>query len=373
MNIDKKILLFCSYSALILLGAALLLPIDQAAWLCALLLSVLGAVFLIFVKKRAIYSYVKRQILYIMMGMGAVYATLYFLSSFVFGFVNTRHVLSVGSFFTSVLPIVISVAASELIRAVMLAQKERQTAVIAYFICILSEVLTLSTIPRIQTLYGLMDVVAMTFLPAVISNLLYHYLSLRYGAYPNIAYRLITGLFLYFLPFASGIPDSLYSMFKLLAPIPIYFFIDELYERKRRFALGKKRILSWLVSGILLVISLLIIMLISCKFRFGLLVVGSPSMTGEINTGDAVIYEQYTDQIVDEGDIIVFEKDGTTVIHRVVGIEIINNQRRYTTKGDANEDNDSGYITDSNITGVVEMKIPLVGYPTVWLRSLFNK
>ena len=32
-------------------------------------------------------------------------------------------------------------------------------------------------------------------------------------------------------------------------------------------------------------------------------------------------------------------------------IKIINGETRYYTKGDANEDLDAGYITDSNITG----------------------
>ena len=34
-------------------------------------------------------------------------------------------------------------------------------------------------------------------------------------------------------------------------------------------------------------------MLISCKFKFGVLVIGSGSMTGTINKGDIVLYETY--------------------------------------------------------------------------------
>ena len=116
-----------------------------------------------------------------------------------------------------------------------------------------------------------------------------------------------------------------------------------------------------------------IVMLVSCQFRFGMLVVGSESMSGEINKGDAVIYERYDGQIIREGQVIVFQKSNSLLIHRVVDIKNIDGVTRYYTKGDANEDNDSGYITGSDIVGVTDIKLPYVGYPTIWIRSVFSK
>ena len=49
-------------------------------------------------------------------------------------------------------------------------------------------------------------------------------------------------------------------------------------------------------ASALAVILLLIVMLISCKFRFGIIVIGSGSMTGTLNVGDALIYERYEEQ-----------------------------------------------------------------------------
>ena len=96
-------------------------------------------------------------------------------------------------------------------------------------------------------------------------------------------------------------------------------------------------------------------------------------MTGEINKGDAAIYERYEDQEIIEGQVIAFEKDNRVIIHRVVDIQIINGQTRYFTKGDANSENDSGFIYDADIVGIVDFKIPYIGYPTLWLRSLFSR
>lgn len=95
-------------------------------------------------------------------------------------------------------------------------------------------------------------------------------------------------------------------------------------------------------------------------------------MTGEINKGDALIYETYDDQIIQTGQVVVFIKNDTTVIHRVVDIKKINGTVRYYTKGDANVSEDAGYITDENIIGVAKMKIKFIGYPTIWVRSLFK-
>ena len=95
-------------------------------------------------------------------------------------------------------------------------------------------------------------------------------------------------------------------------------------------------------------------------------------MTGEIDKGDAVIYEQYEGRGISKGQIIVFKKNSTTVIHRVVDIKNINGVTRYYTKGDANESEDSGYIVSGDIIGIVDLKIKYIGYPTIWVRSLFE-
>ena len=64
-----------------------------------------------------------------------------------------------------------------------------------------------------------------------------------------------------------------------------------------------------------LIICTLITMLISCQFKYGILVIGSESMTGTINIGDTIIYEQYKNQTIKKGDIIIFNNSGIKTIH----------------------------------------------------------
>ena len=115
------------------------------------------------------------------------------------------------------------------------------------------------------------------------------------------------------------------------------------------------------------------VMLVSNQFKYGSLVIATGSMTGELNKGDVVIFESYTSQPIIEGQVIVFEKYDVMVVHRVVDIEIINGRTRYYTKGDANEDRDDGFITNAEIVGLARKKLPVLGYPTLWMRSLFKR
>ena len=95
-------------------------------------------------------------------------------------------------------------------------------------------------------------------------------------------------------------------------------------------------------------------------------------MTGTIDKGDAVIFEKYNDQEIQKGQVIIFDYDGIQTVHRVDEIKIVNDEYRYYTKGDANEKRDESYITKDKIDGLVKFKIKYIGYPTLWIRSIFS-
>jgi signal peptidase len=218
-----------------------------------------------------------------------------------------------------------------------------------------------------------MNFAGIVVLPSIISNLVYNFFSKRYGAIPNIAMRLIISLYPYIIPRIPALDVSIQAIASLIFPIVVYGFVSALYERKRQYALKQKTKYWYAVPVLMSIVMISIVMLISCQFRFGAIVIGSESMTGELNKGDITIYEQRTDQIISQGQVIVFNKDKTQVIHRVVKIERVNGVTRYYTKGDANKENDIGYITDSNIVGLAKVSVPYLGYPTIWLRSLIDK
>ncbi len=131
--------------------------------------------------------------------------------------------------------------------------------------------------------------------------------------------------------------------------------------------------MSKVLTAVVVIIMIGTVMLISNQFSYGALVIATESMTGELNKGDVAIFEKYEDQFLREGQVIVYEENGRMVVHRIADIKIINEVTRYYTKGDANEDTDAGFRLEGDIVGLVNYKLPYLGFPTLWLRSLFAR
>lgn len=375
---DKRIIRISSASILAVLLTVLILPLSESARIVAAIFLFPAAVLLpLFIKKRSILSINKSQILLIMTVIALVYVTLYYVTGLEFGFYKNPNGLNFSNFFKFLLPIATVITATEVIRFVFIAQNDKVTNALCYLSCVVSDILVCSNIPSVTSFNRFMDLVAGALFPALISNLLYNYLSKRYGIFPSLVFKLLTTLHAYVIPVVSGISDSLVNFIRILLPIAIYLFIDTLYEKKRRYALGNTskfwRVASRALTVLVIIIMIGTLMLVSNQFYYGAYVVATDSMTGELNRGDVAIYESYEDQLITEGQVIVFEKNNSIVIHRVVDIEIINGGARYYTKGDVNDDNDDGFITGSDIVGLVNVKLPYFGYPTLWMRSLFMR
>ena len=131
--------------------------------------------------------------------------------------------------------------------------------------------------------------------------------------------------------------------------------------------------MSKVLTAVVVIIMIGTVMLISNQFSYGALVIATDSMTGELNKGDVAIFEKYEDQFLREGQVIVYEENDRMVVHRIADIKIINEVTRYYTKGDANDANDAGFRLEGDIVGLVNYKLPYLGFPTLWLRSLFAR
>lgn len=377
MASDKKKIYIVSLSALAALLLALFAPAGMGRPLAAVLLLPAVAAAFLFIKKRTALSLNAPTVLLIMGTLGALYLMGYYVSAIFLGFTKTGYGLKADIIFRLTLPIAAILVFSELLRYVLCAQRDRLATAFAYLICLLADVVICSNLAGITNFATFMEVLGMTLFPGLLYHLLYNYLSLRYGWQPNLLFRALTSWVFYLIPYGSAIADSLVAFINLLLPIAIYFFIDSLFEKKRRYALQKvsrfSRTVSTVLTILVLVIMLGTVMLISNQFRFGAFVIATESMTGELNKGDIALYERYDDQFIAEGQVIVFEQSKSMIIHRVVDIQVINGTTRYYTKGDANEDLDTGYITQADIVGLVDHKLPFLGFPTLWMRSLFRR
>ena len=100
--------------------------------------------------------------------------------------------------------------------------------------------------------------------------------------------------------------------------------------------------------------------------------IGSNSMKPVISKGDAVIVRK-VDNINDlkKGQIIVFKQDGKYIVHRLIKLDK-SKELSIVTKGDANNSKDVKNKSIDDVEGIVEFKIPLIGYPSVLLDELLK-
>ena len=372
MNRDKKIIYIISFVIFAALTLALFVNLGSSKIVTAILLVPLTVLTWFGIRKRGSVSPHKKEVLLLSLTIGTIYVVLVQMTGIFFGFYKNPYFVTTKIFFTTILPITAIIITSEIIRSVMLKQKNAFASVLAFLSCLLAEILSFSNLAGITSFNRFMDLVGLTLFPAISANVYYHFISRRYGAFPNIFFRLLTTLYVYFVPSVSAMSDALLVCIKIFLPLGMLALVSELFEKKQKFAVKKGGKLSAVTTVLTIAIIVSVAMLISCQFRFGAIVVATESMTGEINKGDMIIYERYDNQTIKEGQVVVFLQNGNRIIHRVVEIEHIGDEVRYYTKGDANETRDSGYITDREIVGVTDIKVAYAGFPTLWLRELLQ-
>ena len=372
MNTDKKKVLLVSFVTFVVLLTAFFLNVSYSKILTAILAGACAAMTFFVIKKRSALSISKREVLVLMTVVAVVYVVLKEATGIYFGFYKNPYFVDTERLLTGIIPTVVIIVASEVIRYVVLAQKNKIASVVVYLSCVLADVLIYSNVAGIINFNRFMDLFGLTLLPAISANVFYHYVSKNYGMLPNAAFRIITTLYIYFIPSTTGMGDALDSCTRILLPIVMLALVSALYSKKQKKAVTKGNKVGTASTILTAAVIISIAMLVSCQFRFGALVIATESMTGEINKGDVVIYEQYTNQAIKEGQVIVFLDNGNRIVHRVVRIEHTGGEIRYYTKGDANNGEDAGYRTKSDIVGLTDVKIAYVGFPTLWLHELMS-
>lgn len=373
MNTDKKTVYTVSISIFAILFFALFIPADNIKLVFLPITVVLAFVAYRYIKKRTVLDMNKGVASFLLLLIGVLFVVLLYMTGIGYGFYKSTYRLSSYTVFTYIIPLSVIIVSIELIRSLLLQQREKWVTVLAYLMGVVVDLVIFTNLNFFGRFDHFLHAFGLMFLPSLTFNLLYCYLARNFGAKPNIYFRLIFTLYSYIIPMVPAIPEVFETIIRFILPIGILFFIRMLFNKDKKLAMKHKgNVLSLIALCIVLVLMTSLVMLISCEFKYGMLVVGSGSMTGALNTGDAIIYEEYTNQVVDIGDIVVFEKNGSLVIHRVVEKQTVSGVAQYITKGDANESDDPGFITGSNLVGIVKMRVLYIGYPSILVRKLFK-
>lgn len=208
-------------------------------------------------------------------------------------------------------------------------------------------------------------------IPIIAKNMLLSYLAYEVGYQPCLIYRLILELYIYFVPYLPKFGDYLNSMFGLILPMVVFMYssreVDEHEDGMEEEFIEKK---SKLIELPMYIVIFIVIALISRIFPIFVIGIGSESMTGALNKGDAVVACKVRKENIKTNDIIVFQAHNQILIHRVVEIEDIDGISHFRTKGDVNGTRDNIDVTIDKIYGKVKLRIPYIAYPSVWITQL---
>lgn len=208
---------------------------------------------------------------------------------------------------------------------------------------------------------------------SIVKNILLCYLVNRTGYKATIIFRLIYEIPLYILPFFPNLGIFIDSVTKIIFPGILLFIFLFKYEIPNKYDIIKEKIKSKvghkICYGIIVIIMGLLVALSSAKFNLFTIVVGSGSMRPVIQKGDLVLVKKVKPNTLKKDDILVFNHERITVVHRIIEIKTQNGEPVFYTKGDANKNADDYGIDSENAIGKVIFKIKYIGYPTIWIND----
>lgn len=328
----------------------------------------------IFFKFRKDKTYARIQVTITMLLIGIVQIVLYLLTGFLEDFSKNAISMSFNRFLTVILPIILMLVVIELLRYMISVKFEKNNLIriLSITMFVLFDVTLFGSNVIFNSLDSVLEFLGITFFPSLVSNIVFDDMVVKYGYKPILVYRLLTTLCYYMLPIVPNMYILFRAIARIVIPLIFYFILSYMYDRVTFQEVLKVKPKISISSIIILILVIIMAGLISCEFRYGILTIGSGSMTGTLNKGDIAFFEKFNGQELEIGDIIIFKRGKRNIVHRITQVGIFNDEYVYITKGDKNKVEDNGYVYQKDIQGIVHYRIKYIGYPSIWIRNLFN-
>lgn len=300
---------------------------------------------------------------------------LYYGAGLFLGYLQTPYTFGLTQLATNIIPTILTIIGIETFRYVMVnKQQENKASIIvtATIICLFELVTTLTGTAFIN-LEETFKITSQIILPVIGKNYVLTYLIKHSGMRSVLLYRLVMDLYIYIVPIVPDIGDYLNASAKIALPmlllVTTYRQIDDTengveYDfKKTKFKLSDAPIIAFI---------LIMSCLVSGKFNYYLIGIGSESMAPRLKKGDAVLIDKKKTKYKKD-DIVAFDDRGKLVIHRIIEVNKKDGKISYKTKGDANITADVKQITNKDIIGKVKFRVKYIGYPSIFLKELSER
>ena len=217
----------------------------------------------------------------------------------------------------------------------------------------------------------IMETSAQIILPLIMKNLLYSYTAINSNYLPAMVYELGTNLYLWLSPILPNAPWIMTAIIDSVIPLILFLYIR--YEKNKKDIFRTKEKL--MNSDPRNIIPLTIGIVLAIWFAIGIfpikpIAIATGSMEPELHVGDVAVIKKCEANDVEEGDIIEYQMEGYTVIHRIKSKTQKNGQFTFITKGDNNNTEDSEPVSEEQLIGKVIFKVRFLGFPAIWLHNL---
>ena len=219
--------------------------------------------------------------------------------------------------------------------------------------------------------YSCIRYIVQNILPEITTNVVFSYTA-RYGNWiPGVLYKLCTNIYYWISPIIPNTPWVMTAIVDTTIPVILFLYIR--YEKNKLDIFRTKE--NIINSDPRNVIPLVIAIILAILFAIGIfpikpVAIASGSMEKELYVGDIAIIKKCNANDVNVGDIIEYQMDGYTVIHRIIEKKQKNGEFLFITKGDNNQMADSENVKEKQLIGKVIFKIKYLGYPAIWLHLI---
>ena len=231
-----------------------------------------------------------------------------------------------------------------------------------------------NTIINNLNIYFLFKTIFITIVPSIMKNILFTYIAIYTDYKPAAIYQILYYLILWIPPALPNAPWVFNSIIDILFPLILLLYCmyevsskDKLHLYKLSNPIEPKGLIP-LTAGIVLVIWFAIGI-----FPIKPIGIASGSMKPNLNVGDLVFIQKCNANNIEINDVIEYQRNEFSVIHRVVDKYQKDGETFFITKGDSNSNQDSDPVSEEKLKGKVIGKIPYLALPTIWIDSLSGR
>ena len=311
----------------------------------------------------------------------AIVVLTYFLTTYLVGLIIgfTRTIynnFSVTNFFVNILPVVIIIIFSELLRFIFI-DKSNKNKIVIFLSFVVFTLFTASynfKLYNFEVYNDIFQYLGIVLLGNISTNIFLTIQCSKTGFINNILYRLVMEVYIFLVPFTPSLGPYVTAVLAILIPVVCAFVV---YNTTKKDKLEKpprtKR--KNIIFVILVFIVIVVVMSNSGFFKYQNMTIGSNSMKNYMSKGDVIVLEKLEGEELKDlkkGDILVFRYNTKIIAHRIYEVINRNNELSFRTKGDANDQVDNNLVRQNEVIGILRFRIRYIGLPSIWIQELFN-